>query len=677
LKGLRDKSTTNDTAPLLKQIFELIGDGMSEVDAEALKDQIYQLYLTTMPEQSFRRQFIHRKGTAGYSGDALRNFITSSTNMANQLARLKYGPQMITAVDSAKESLKGNPEKDKLEMLVNELGERVQMDVYPPAVDSYARGAANIANKSAFLYFMTSVKTAVIQFSSLPIFGAPVLLSRHSTPAVAAEMGKMMLVFNDVGVVDKDGKLNQLSLANSRRVKMNDEEQRAIEAMVDRGVSEITMAYDLMDRRDTPSTKYSGAWKSATNMMGGLFHHVERLNREIMFMTSFRLSRKEGMSFDDAVDQAVKDTYDALGNFSEQNRARYMRGPVGRTFLQFKTFPAFVTTYLARNGYRAMAGMDADAKKEAATQLFGTLFMSGLLAGYVGIPGISAAMGAVQGIINAMRDEDDEDPLEERDLEFWFRSVFVPNFFGEAQIGGNKISEIIDSGLIDTISGYNMSNSLSMNNMWMPELKEQRNLEDTMQEYALSLMGPFASLALNQIPSGIRLMQEGKVMQGLERLLPAALRQPLTAARYSQEGATTSTGAVIREPEEFTKAQIAAQALGARTTGLASVQEANFKANALKAKVTLEKGKIINRVDLEATRGSDKEFDDALEKLITFNARNPQLAVKGEQLSKILQARMEKRLKADRGFDVDKKFYPYLEELLAPSREKIEREAAK
>jgi hypothetical protein len=677
LKGLRDKSTANDTAPLLKQIFELIGEGISETDAETLKDQIYQLYLTTMPEQSFRRQFIHRKGTAGFSGDALRNFITSSTNMANQLARLKYGPIMIREVDAAKESLKGNPEKDKLEMLVNELGERVQMEVYPPAVDAVARGVANFANKSAFLYFMTSVKTAVVQFSSLPVFGAPVLMSRHSPAAVAAEMGKMMLVFNDVGVIDKDGSLKQLSLANSRRVKMNEEEQRAIEAMTDRGVSEITMAYDLMDRRNTPSTKYSGAWKSATNMMGGLFHHVERLNREVMFMTSFRLSRKEGMSFDDAVDQAVKDTYDALGNFSEQNRARVMRGPAGRTLLQFKTFPAFVTTYLVRNGYRAMAGMDAAAKKEAATQLFGTLFMSGLLAGYVGVPGISAAMGAIQGIINAMRDDDDDDPLEERDLEFWGRSVFIPNFFGEAEIGGYKISEIIDSGLIDTISGYNMSNSLSMNNMWMPELKEQRNLEDTMQEYALSLLGPFASLALNQIPSGIRLMTEGKVMQGLERLLPAALRQPLTAVRYSKEGATTSTGAVIREPEEFTKAQLLAQAGGARTTGLASAQEANFKANALKAKVMNDKAKIVGRVDLEATRGSDQEFDDALEKLITFNARNPQVAVKGDQLSKMLKARMEKRLKADRGFDVDKKFYPYLEELLAPSREKLEREAAK
>lgn len=680
LKGLRDKSTTNDTAPLLKQIFELIGDGISETDAETLKDQIYQLYLTTMPEQSFRRQFIHRKGTAGFSGDALRNFITSSTNMANQLARLKYGPQMIREVDAAKESLKGNPDKDKLEMLVNELGERVQLEVYPPAMDSTLRGMANVANKSAFLYFMTSVKTAVVQFSSLPIFGAPVLMSRHSPAGVVAEMGKMMLLFNDVGVMDKEGKFTLPTLANSRRVKMNEEEQRAFEAMTDRGVSEITMAYDLMDRRRTPSTKYSAAWKTSTNMMGALFHHVERLNREVMFMTSFRLSRKPGpnqLSFDDAIDQAVKDTYDALGNFSEQNRARIMRGPIGRTLLQFKTFPAFVSTYLVRNGYRAMAGMDAAAKKEAATQLFGTLFMSGLLAGYVGVPGISAAMGAIQGVINAMRDEEDDDPLEERDFEFWFRSVFVPNFFGEAEIGGVKIGEIVEAGLIDTITGLNMSGSLSMNNMWFPELKEQRTYQDTMQEYALSLMGPFASLTLNQIPSGIDLLMQGKTMQGLERLLPAALRQPLTAVRYSKEGATTSTGAVIKEPEEFTKAQLIAQAAGARTTGLASVQEANFKANALKAKVIIEKGKLVNRVDLEASQGSDEDFDAALEKLIAFNARNPQVAVKGEQLSKLLRARMEKRLKADRGFEVDKKFYPYLEELLATSREKIEREAAK
>jgi hypothetical protein len=110
---------------------------------------------------------------------------------------------------------------------------------------------------------------------------------------------------------------------------------------------------------------------------------------------------------------------------------------------------------------------------------------------------------------------------------------------------------------------------------------------------------------------------------------------------------------------------------------LASAQEANFKANALKAKVVIEKGKLVNRVDLEATRGDDEAFDDALEKLIAFGARNPQARVDGGDLSKLVQARIAKRAKSDRGFDVDKKFYPYLEQLLEPSREKLEKEAAK
>ena len=677
LTALRNKSIDNNSAPLLKEIFELIGDSLENVEAEKLKDQIYQLYLQTMPEQSFRRQFIHRKGTAGFSGDALRNFVTSSTNMASQLARLKYSQPLMLAIDSAKESLKGNPEKDKLAMLVDELGERVKLDVAPPPIDSMARGAANIANKSAFLYFMTSVKTAVVQAASLPVMGLPVLLSRHSAPSVFLEMGKMMTVFNDVGVRDKDGKFSMPTLLNSRRVQLNAEEQRAGEAMMDRGISEVTMAYDLMDRRSTPTAKYSGAWRTATNMMGALFHHVERLNREVMFMTSFRLSRKEGLSFDDAVEQAVKDTHDSLGNFKESNRGRIMRGPLGRTLLQFKSYPTFVTTYFTRNAYRMMAGMDSAAKKEAAMQFFGSLFMSGLVAGYVGIPGASAAMGAAQGIINQMRDEDDDDPLEERDLQTWFRNVYVPSMFGEAQIGGHKISELLDAGVLDTLTGYNMSNSLSMNNMWFPDQKEQATEVATAQQYALSMAGPFASLMLNQIPSAIDSFKQGKTLQGIEKLLPAVLRAPVTAYRYSQEGVRTGTGAVIKEPEEFTRAQLIAQGLGARTTGLASQQEALFKANAIKAKVIQNKGELITRLDREAELGSNEAVDDAIEKILKFNYRNPTNAINTDNLPDMLQKRLEKRLASDRGFPIDEKFYPALAELLDVPIERLEREAAK
>jgi hypothetical protein len=216
-----------------------------------------------------------------------------------------------------------------------------------------------------------------------------------------------------------------------------------------------------------------------------------------------------------------------------------------------------------------------------------------------------------------------------------------------------------------------------MNNMWFPDQKEQATEVATVQQYALSMAGPFASLLLNQIPSAVDSFKQGKTLQGIEKLLPAALRTPVTAYRYSQEGVRTGTGAVIKEPEEFTRAQLIAQGLGARTTGLASKQDALFKANALKAKVIQDKGELIKRLDREAELGSDEAVDDAIEKVLKFNYRNPANGINTDDLPKMLQKRLEQRLKSDRGFPIEEKFYPALADLLDVSTEKLEREAAK
>ena len=222
-----------------------------------------------------------------------------------------------------------------------------------------------------------------------------------------------------------------------------------------------------------------------------------------------------------------------------------------------------------------------------------------------------------------------------------------------------------------------MNSSLSMNNMWFPDLKESATYADTATDYALALAGPFAGLVFKQIPAAMDDFRAGKFDRGVEKLMPNLIRQPMVAARYAKEGATTAAGDVLREKEEFTQGQLVMQALGYRTEGLADAQAANFKANAIRQKVMQEKTRLISRVDLEATRGSDEEFDAALENLLKFNSRYPMVAVRPNELSGMLQRRMEAREKADRGFRVDKKFYPYLEVLLEPSRAKLEREAAK
>jgi hypothetical protein len=679
LDGLRNASIQNNDGTLLKQIFETLDEPGATKDLDALKDQIYQLYLTTMPEQSFRKQFIHRKGTAGFSGDALRNFVTSSVNMANQLSRLQYGPKLLQSIKRADGSLEEMPNKDKLEMLVREMQKRVEMDVYPEVTNPFLNTAANIANKSAFLYFMTSVKTAVSQLASLPIFGFPVLASRHNPAAVVKEMSRFMLLFNEFGVTKKneDGSTSFVAPTIAESRVLTEEEKRAVEEMTERGLAEVTMTYDLMDRKQTPTTKYAGAWQATTNAMGALFHHTERINREVMFLTSFRLSRGEGKSFEDSIEQAVSDTYAALGNFTAQNRPRVMRSPVGRVLLQFKTFPAFVTTYMVRNAYRMTRDMDPAARKEARIQFFGTLGMSFALAGYVGVPGASFAFGVVQSVINAMKDEDDEDPLEKRDLELWFRTVFLPNLFGDFKIGDKKLGEILEAGLLNSMSGYDLSSSLNMNNMWFPDLKESATYAQGVLETAMAFIGPFGSLVGKQFPAAIDDFQAGRTMRGVEKLLPNLFRQPVTAARYAEEGATTTTGAPIRDPEEFTKGQLAMQALGFRTEGLAKIQEMNFKVEALRQKVLQDRGKLINRLDTELTQGDEIAADNVMEKILIFNSRNPSVQIEADMLNKALLARAKARMTSDRGFKVDEKLYPYLVELLDPSRELLEREAAK
>jgi hypothetical protein len=697
LRELRKRSVSAESSELLKDIFDAVDEAGALDDKEALKDQIYQMYLATMPEQSFRRQFIHRTGRTGFSGDALRNYITSTMNMANQLSRLRYGPQVLNDIEAARKSLTDNPDKAKLEMLVDEMAVRAEADIFPPAADSVARTAANIANRTAFLYYMTSIKTALSQFASLPIFGVPVLMSRHDPVQVAKEMGRFMNVFNQLGTPqEKDGILSYITptIEQSSAVKLNPDEMRAVDAMRDRGIADVTLTYDLMDRRSVPTTKYIGAWKTATNMMGALFHNVERLNREVMYLTSFRLTMNElepqikakkmtrDEAIEQAIEQAVSDTYTALGNFTEGNRPRYMRatgpfGVAGPVALQFKSFPAFVTTYFVRNFYRMTAGMNAAEKKEAAVQFFGTLGMSYLLAGYVGIPGLSFAFGVMQSIINKFKDDEEEDPLEKKDLETWLRTVWIPEVFGEAKIGNVPMSDILDAGVLNSISGYDINSSLSMNNLWFPDLKESATYADTATDYAVALAGPSVGLVLKQIPAAMDDFRAGKFDRGVEKLMPNLIRQPMVAARYAKEGATTAAGDVLREKEEFTQGQLVMQALGYRTEGLADAQAANFKANAIRQKVMQEKTRLISRVDLEATRGSDEEFDAALENLLKFNSRYPMVAVRSNELSGMLQRRMEAREKADRGFRVDKKFYPYLEVLLEPSRAKLEREAAK
>jgi len=696
-QGAVEQSVTDDQG-------NLVSTGMSNIDVERLKDEIYQMYLQTLPDRNFRRQFMHRQGTTGFTGDIARNFAVTGTNMANQLARIKYGAKIMGQIDRANDSLKGNPNKDRLGEFVSEMRIRAEQQVRPDPEDSFGYVISNLLNQSAYLWLMTSVKTAVAQLTAIPIFVGPVLTSNHGfNPAkVAISLTKSLAIFGSTGVkrtaADGTSTYEFPSMLNNQLVKLTGDEKLAAQYMVDRGLSDTTLAYDLGDRRATPTQEAQGTARRvlriSANTMTALFHHTERMVREVTFMTSYSLYRseinpdtKKKYTHEEALPLAEAETYQALGNYHASERPRGIvataeRGvllnahkPVGRSLLQFKMFPAFVTTFFVRNAYRMVAGLDAKDRAKAMAQLFGTLAMSGMLAGYAGVPGASMMMGVLQGINNALKGEDEDDPLDGRDLEFWFRNKWLPETFGSIKIGDHTLDEVLDRGLLATMTGYDISGSLSLNNMWVPEVKESATASAAMLEYLASLAGPGLSLTFKQVPKAIDYLYKGDILRGLEQLSPAFARGAFTAARYEREGATTASGAIIKDADEFTKGQLWAQRFGFATEGLVAQREAIFHLQGEILKVKRERTALLDRLELELDKGDDEDVEKVLTKMAKFNASNPFDAIKYENIKASLKKQLERKAKSDRGMPIDKKYYPQVMEILSPSRAKLEREA--
>jgi len=684
----------------VRQVTDEFGDDLpqyAQVTKEQLKDDIYQLVLHTLPDASFRKQFIHRQGTEGFSEDIARNFATLSTAMGRQLARLQYAPKIANSLAAAQSALKGNPDAAKLGEFVKEMQLRAQLQLDPAPENAVGNTLANFANQTAFLYMMTNVKTAVAQVFALPTFTAPVLASNYGAVNTARVMGSFAAIWNSLGVRETapDGTVSWVAptIAQSKNVKLNPEERRAAQYMIDRGLSDTTLAYDLGNRKKLPTAVQNSttrrAVRSTVNFMGALFHHTERLIREVTFMSAFRLAREQNpnASFEEIALKAEKDTYTALNNYSSINRPRGVKAdaegrvmldahkPLGRAILQFKMFPAFVTTYFVRNFYRMVGPEYSKAeRKQAFTQFFGTLTMSMSIAGVMGIPGFSFVMGVLSGLRNMTMEDDEDDPLEKRNLEFWFRNVWMQETFGDVKVGDKSLADILDRGAIAALTGFDITSSLSMNNMWFPEMKETATAEAAMSDHALSLMGPFASLMVKQFPKAIDYFNQGKVVQGVEQLLPAMARSPVTAYRYATEGATTTWGADIKSDDEYKIGHIIGQGLGFGTEGLVARREDLFKAQSLVVKIKNEKRKLMDRLDLEY-RGDSGDVDAAIDKIIKFNAKNPFAAIQAEELSDSLIRRIERRARTERGIEIEPKYYPQLQRLLEPSRRKLEEEA--
>jgi hypothetical protein len=710
IRKLREKHV--ESSDMLKEIFAMLDSNKEATDLDVIKDNIYQMYLMTLPDKDIRRKFVHRQGKTGFSADAIRNFITSQHTAANQLARLSYADKIRNGIAAAYAEIAQNPDKLKLAVLIREVSARALDEITPSIPDEGIdwNKVAATGNKFVFYWLLTSPKSALIQMTQLPIVGLPTLGAEFGLGKATATAARYSALWNKFGTTktDANGDITtnwgQPSIGDSKYV--NEHKDPAYRKMLkdawnfanDKDIFMSTYAGDMTAMSDVPTAQYhnmiSRGTRGVFNFMGGAFHHAERISREIMFMSSFELAyadyKQKGMddkaAFNAATEKALQLTYDALFNYTQYNKPRLMKGsPGAKLATQFLTYPLQMTSYLVRNFYGMLPFLNKDEKKEAAIKFFGTLGMTGLFAGVTGFPLYSFIMGVAEGVRELMRDEDDEDydeddegnPLGKRNLDLWFRNSFIPSYFGPdsnlasalglTEEDAATLARSVEMGPLSAVTGLNLGASTSLDGLWFRDDTPGNTSREAFQSFIFGFSGPIGSIGLN-IAGAFDDFNNGQINRGFEKLAPAWLRGSLTAYRLSTEGATTTKGDEIVDAEFYTTGKLAAQALGFGNTEVAQIQKSNFMAKQIVSKIEKEKATLLNRLDIAVRNEDDDKVDSILEQVDKFNTKNSMLPIDGETINKSLQSREERRGKSSQGLSVTDAQAPFVYPLVEGTR---------
>ena len=674
---------SSDSSALLREIFDVIdSSNLGDSDSkDKLKDAVYQVYLQTMPDQSFRKQFIHRKGVTGFRPDLMRNVAHTTTKMATQLARIKYAPLLRNSLSGARGSIENRP---RYTPFVNEMERRVK-DELAYEKDSTGEQIAGALNKASFIWYLGGASSALLQPLSLFQTGMPVLWKYGSVNA-SREMGRMIKMWGQFGVYkdNPDGTKSWVAPSVEHAKGMTPDERRAIRDMLSRDVTTSTYASSIFEYKSTPTDKRSGPIVSFGKntvdvlVLGGLMHSTERISREMLFLSSYRLNRdmmakgsmNPAQAHQAAVDQAVMDTNEALGNYGQYNRPLFMKNAVGKVLTQFMMYPVHVTLFLLRNFMEIIKPMGGRTRAEAIKKFFGTLGTTFILAGAVGLPMFSTIMGVIGSAWEKMRgDEDWPKELKDLSFELWFRTVWLEEQLGGTRIGGKKLSEVVERGLANALTGLDISGRTSLNNMWFRDTKESKTVREGAMALALEKAGPSANMILSWLEA-YEAFTQGDFDKGVNRALPAGFRNFKTSYDLFKEGAKDNKGVQILSRDAFSTGQLIFQAVGFRSDLLANTQYVTFKVIGLEQKILNERTQILNQLDREFREKDFKGFNETLSKRVNkFNREYPSYELEADDVTGSIYTRAEQRAESYRGVKLTEKNVPVFIKALRPSRE--------
>lgn len=621
-------------------MIELIGEqiGLSKEQQFKLKE----LYIKKSPGQKFMRQFIKRRGIAGFSRDFVRVYSSYMTSAANHIARLEYQKPLQDQLAAMRRE-KG----DAAGLVFNYFNEHYNYIMKP------GNELAALRSIGFLFYLGFNVKSALVNLTQVPMIALPYLGARFGDTRAAGALTRAYgtaLKWKRGEITSMDAGLVEAINRGISEGFLDESRATELAALGEAGVLE----------RLGPATKSEQLLAKVSHYGAAMFRYAEMYNRAVTFIAARELALAEGMTSEQAFEQARRAVDTSMFEYAKWNRPTFMRGKKSVFFLFWN--------YMQHLSYLVFGGEGKQVALRVGLMLL-------IAAGIEGLPFAENILDIIDwsatNVKEALGLKDPKVDLRNELRELALTITDKPDLVMDGLGKYYGLGPLHALGLAGVpVPEVNISGSLSAGRI-IPGLEqmigEERDPNAKLGKTLVEMLGPVAGIGFGFFKA--LESNDPDVWKTWERAMPSAFKAASQAARRGLRGVETDRNgdAVLSfqwtNPEA--RGEILAQALGFQGTRLSQQYELVGIQQEMKQYWTARRAAVIENYAMALLSQEQEAIADARSALEKFNfqAPTPKLKVTGTSIKQSMVQRLRRRTLRENGIPTEKAFIPLYQNL--------------
>jgi len=641
------------------KILSIIPEGESNAE---LSKQIVNMYVESLPQSAIAKSFQKRQNIAGYDGQFTSEFAGHVYDLNRKIALMENK----AAITKILEDIKAVPD--------SELGRAIRpkaplsasgsLNIVPLTSVAEGGGGGIAARKSleeraefalsptqdvfqwpkslnrfAFLWTIGfNASSAIVNLSQIPIFIFTQLAASHGVGETASALRFAMsnvlssgMTRLDSGVLDRgDVRAKSWVLPSIENMYIQDSDgnftlrkDKKLSANRKRYLEELAPLVKLAHSRGqlsaTAISDYLGINERGrsvsvidrvTSLSAVMFHAVEQFNRQVTMIASYKLElervRKDNTKMttqairETAAENALLRTQEFNGGAVLETAAPLFQSGIGRVAGMYKGFglQMYYTMFKAAKvaltkEFPGDSAKQKETRAAARNQVIGAHGAALLFSGVAGVP----IYGSIAAMYDMMIKEDEEETFEE----------LTRRYLG---VGWYK-------GAISDLLGLDVSRRMALTNLVLQENRYAYNESVEKQLYAAAL-GPAGSIS-SQILRGYKSISEGKTEQGIDQMLPAAVKNLRKAIKIEDQGLKIKNSMGNTITRDITSSELLGQYIGFSPLRYALNQEDISARKRIDTRLTDNRDNLLSNLNKAKFFGSHDDINEAQIKINEYN----------------------------------------------------------